>query len=222
MRQFRTILFILTIIHFCTLRTVGQSKSDEFNVNHGVMIDRINDTLKKNLQFLKFENSVGIVFPADYGKQKFGQNLSWQNFIFFTPDTTLIKTIETVMTNQYCNALQQFNKDVWERTFGFLKDDNDLKSIRLASKQMRQQNKSFKSRCQEWQFDLKFYDKQYVGYKTPDGENIIFIQLLDFREDPYKLRLLFNSSWIDGWHGWFETNTKRLHYHVDSKLLTIN
>lgn len=222
MKQIKTTLFILIIIYFCNLRTFGQSKADEFNVNHGVMVDRINDTLRKNLQFLKFQNSVGVIFPAVYGRQKFGHNLSWQNYIFFTPDTTLIKKLETVIANQYCTALHQFNKDVWERTFSFLKDENDIKSMKIAKKQMKQQNKSFRSRCPKWQSDLKYYDKQYVGYETSGGENIILIQLLDFREDPYNLKTIFDSSWIDGWHGWFETNTIRLHYHMDSKLLTIN
>ena len=223
MEKLKTILFTLTIIHFCTLRTIGQSKSDDkFNENHGVMVDRINDTLRRKLQILKFDNSVGIIFPADYGKQKFGQNLSFQNYIFFTPDTTLIKTLEIVMANQYCNASKQFNKEVWERTFSFLKDDHDIKGIRNARRQMKQQSKSFESRCSKWQADLKYYDKQYLGYKTSDGENIIYIQLLDFRQDPYKLKATFDSSWIDGWHGWFETNRLRLHYHVDNKLLTIN
>ena len=47
----------------------------------------------------------------------------------------------------------------------------------------------------------------------------------DFESSEYyqhKLKQYFSTAWIDGWHGWFETNTMRFHYHVDKKLITIN
>ncbi|MCX8020805.1 MAG: hypothetical protein N2747_09960 [Chitinophagaceae bacterium] len=199
-----------------------QTKEDLFDVNHGVSLLRIDSNLIKDIRFVHFDSSVGVNFPAEYAKQKFGKNIYWQKRSFFTPDTNLIKRIDTAITKQYCIATIKFITEGWQNTLENLKVDNDKKSLKRARKQMATQKKRFEKFCPQWQHDLIYHDRQYIGFITQDGEKIIYIQLLDFRQDPYNLKPAFSTSWIDGWHGWFETNTNRLHFHVEKGLLTIN
>jgi hypothetical protein len=221
MRPFTTILFFLMLIS-CKAQNENQTKEDAFNVSHGVAIDRIDSSLLREIQFVRFDNSEGVIFPAEYGKQKFGKNMWWGKRTFFTPDTNLIKLIDTAIINQYCVAMRRFNDAVWSRTIENLEADNEKKSLATAKQQMADDKKRFGKFCPQWQKELTYHDKQYIGFVTEEGERIIYIQLLDFRQDPYNLKPVFDVSWIDGWHGWFETNTKRLHYHVDKNQLTIN
>lgn len=221
MRSFTTILLFLTLIS-CKAQNKKQTKEDAFNVSHGVAIDRIDSSLLSEIRFVQFDNSEGVIFPAEYGKQKFGKNMWWGKRTFFTPNTSLIKQIDTAIINQYCIAMRRFNDAVWSRTIEILEDESDKKSLATAKQQMTEDKKRFEESCPKWQNELEYHDKQYIGFVTEQGEQIIYIQLLDFRQDPYKLKPVFSVSWIDGWHGWFETNTNRLHYHVDKNLLTIN
>jgi hypothetical protein len=216
-----TILLVLTIAG-CQAQNKEQAKEDAFNISHGVVVDKIDSNLLKDIRIVHFDSSNGLIFPGEYGKQKFGKNMGWERRTFFTIDTSLIKQIDTAIINQYCTAMRRFDDEVWNRTIESLKDDNDKKSLSRAKQQMALSKKRFQMNCPEWQEELKYYDKQYIGYSTEDGERIIYIQLLDFRQDPYNLKPLFSFSWIDGWHGWFETNTRRLHFHVATNLLTIN
>jgi hypothetical protein len=221
MRPVTTILFFLTLIS-CKAQNKKQPKEDAFNVSHGVAIERIDSSLLKKIQFIHFEYSEGVIFPAEYGKKKFGKNMWWEKRTFFTPHTKLIKQIDTAIINQYCVAMRSFNDAVWSRTIENMEEDNEKKSLATAKQQMAEDKKRFEKSCPQWQKELEYHDKQYIGFVTEEGERIIYIQLLDFRQDPYKLKPVFGISWIDGWHGWFETNTTRLHYHVDKNMLTIN
>jgi hypothetical protein len=221
MRSLSIILFLLTI-YGCKGQTPKQAKENAFNVSHGVALNRIDSNLKKDIRFVHFDSSIGVIFPADYGKQKFGSNIYWQKRTFFTPDTNLIKQIDTTIKNQYCIAMTRFDDAVWKRTLDNLKEDSESESLKRAKEQMTEQKKRFKKFCPKWQQDLIYHDRQYIGFITEDGDKIIYIQFLDFRQDPYNLKPAFEISWIDGWHGWFETNTNRLHFHVNKNLLTIN
>jgi len=221
MRHITTILFFLTLIG-CKTQNKKQTKEDSFYVIHGVAIDRIDSSLLNKIQFVSFEYSEGVIFPAEYGEQKFGNNMWWGKRTFFTPDTNLIKQIDTAIINQYCVAMKHFNDAVWGRTIENLEDDNEKVSLATAKQQMAEDKKRFEKTCPQLQKELEYHDKQYIGFVTEEGERIIYIQLLDFGQDPYKLKPVFGVSWIDGWHGWFETNTNRIHYHIDKKLLTIN
>jgi hypothetical protein len=221
MRPITTILFFLALVS-CKAQNRKLSKDDAFNVSHGVAIDKVDTSLIKEIRFVHFDNSEGVIFPAGYAKQKFGKNIWWEKRTFFTPDTNLIRKIDTAITNQYCDAMRRFNDAVWSRTIENLKGDRDKKSLATVRQQMADDKKQFEKSCPQWQKELQYHDKQYIGFVTEEGEHIIYIQLLDFRQDPYKLKPVFDISWIDGWHGWFETNTNRVHYHVDRNVLTIN
>ena len=215
------IIFFLLIIFSCKGQT-QQTKDDAFNVSHGVSIAKIDSSLLKDVRIVYFDSSAGVIFPKEYAQKKFGKTIGWEKYVFFTPDTTLIKEIDTEIVKQYCIAMTRFSNAGWDQTLDNLKKDNDKKSLKRAKQQMATQKQRFEKFCPQWQHDLVYHDRQYIGYITDSGEKIIYVQFLDFRQDPYKLKPAFGVSWIDGWRGWFETNTNRLHYHVDKKLLTVN
>ncbi len=221
MRHSVSILIFLTISS-CTAQTKKQTKEDGFDVSHGVSLDKIDSSLLKDIRYVHFDSSIGVIFPAEYGKKIFGKINGWGKRVFFTPDTTLVKQINAAIMSQYCIAMTRFDSAVWSRTLDNLKEDDNKKSLKQAKEQMVDHKERFEKLCPQWQHDLIYYDRQYVGFITEEGDKMIYIQFLDFRQDPYKLKQAFGISWIGGWHGWFETNTNRLHFHVDKNLLTIN
>lgn len=116
----------------------------------------------------------------------------------------------------------KFQKRTWKQTLEIHKEEGlrkDLKKIRQQQKGQLDRHNKF---CSQQQEQLTVKDKQVIAYKSSSGDTILFIQTIDFRQDPYKLKQHFTTSWIDGWHGWFETNTMSFHYHADKRLLTIN
>ena len=221
MRTFNLLILLLTITG-CTAQKQKQKNEDAFNVSHGVVIKPVDSALIKEIRYIYFDNSRGVIFPAEYGRQMFGKDIYSQQRTFFTPDTLLIKNIDTAIINQYCKAAIRFSDSGWKRTIESLKEDNDIEGLKRAEMQMKKSQEQFNKFCPKWQQDLKYFDKQFIGFINGAGEKIIYIQLCDFRQDPYKLKSILNTAWVDGWHGWFETNTKRLHYHLDTNKLTIN
>ena len=217
-----SIILLLVILYSCKGQAPKQTNYDTFNVSHGVALDKIDSNLLKDIRFVHFDSSIGVIFPKEYAKKRFGKTLGWEKYVFFSPDTALIKQIDTAIINQYCVAMIRFDSAVWSRTLENLKGDINKKSLARAKKQMAEQQQRFEKSCTQWQHDLMYQDRQYIGYITDSGDKIIYIQFLDFRQDPYKLKSAFSTSWINGWHGWFETNTNRLRFHVDKNLLTIN
>jgi len=213
-------MFVLFLLF--TISALAQKQPNaRFNVNHGVFLNKIDSAIAKKIKITNFNNNtVGVVFPAEYGKQLFGDNKWFAGYTFITPDTDLVKSIDNELFNQYCRAVSHLNDLNWQDIIAGSQDD--AKELARIKKDRRKDLREIAKYCPIWRENLKYYDKQYIGYKTPSGEEIIFIQLLDFREDPYHLKPAFYRSWIDGWHGWFETNLRVLHFHVEKKLVTVN
>ena len=204
------------------LSVLGQTTDDRFNVNHGVSISKVDSSLKSKLQLLQFDSSIGIVFPAEYATTILSQNYDWQNKQTFTPDTSLIKIVENEIPRQYCRANKTFEDSNWRYEKASYFRIREHKEFKKAKKRYNYWLKLIDTACPKWKHDLIYFDKQFMGYISAIGERIILIQLCDFRQDPYLLKSIFNESWIDGWHGWFETNRRLLHFNVDKNLLTIN
>jgi hypothetical protein len=190
--------------------------------NYGVALRVIDDSIRKDIVILKFEYSQAVIFPASYAQKLFGNQRHWDEYRFYTPDSALVRRIDKEILDQYCAASTRFNDSTWKNTIAYSETANDKLSLKLAKKQMLEFKQRFAKYCERWKANGKYWSKQYIGYLNPQGEKMIYVQLLDFRIDPYQLQGRFESSWIDGWHGWFETNRKTMHYHVDKHLLTIN
>jgi hypothetical protein len=207
---------------FFNMSVHGQTKDDRFNVNYGVSITKIDSSLKSEIQFLQFDSSIGVVFPAKYTEIALSQNNDWKNKQAFTPDTSLIRIVENEIARQYCQANKTFEDSTWRYEKASYFRIREHKEFKQAKNRYHKSLNFIDKFCPKWKHDLIYFDKQFMGYISATGERIILIQLCDFRQDPYLLKSRFNESWIDGWHGWFETNRRLLHFNVDKNLLTIN
>ena len=216
----KTLIIISSlIIGHCSF---GQQTEDKFNVDHGVSLKCADSSEKENIYILKFDTSKAVVFPATYAKNLFGHSDQYKEATFFKPDSNLVKVALTELENQYCTSLLMFRKRTWQNTIDIHKEDGLRKELRKIKKQQKKQLKLHNKFCPLQREQLNFKDKQVIAFYRPSGDTLLYIQILDFRQDPYKLQPHFMTSWINGWHGWFETNTMRFHFHADKKLLTIN
>lgn len=200
-------LFLL----FTCVACKAQKKEKSF----GVVLFPADKIISKNIHLVKAGNTTSVIFPAAYGKKQFGR--LHPGMVFFTPDTNLVKRINNEIIYQYCKANERFLTNFWQNNLKVSKGDtiNLNKSIEVSKLESSKY-------CDLWQVNSAFYDKQFVGYFSKKGEKILLIKLIDFRQDPYKLKSNLAITWIDGWHGWFYSNIIQLHYHVDKDLLTID
>ncbi len=200
----------------------GQNQKGAVGENYGVSLKKGDSTDLSATVIFPFDSSEVTIFPASYAFKVFRSSEQYKNVQFITPDTGLVKEALAQLNKQYCNALLKFQKRTWIQTVEIHKEEGLQKELKKIKQQQKAQLNRHKKFCSQQQEQLTVKDKQIIAYKNASGDTILFIQTLDFRQDPYKLRQHFTTSWIDGWHGWFETNTMRFHYHADKKLLTIN
>lgn len=200
----------------------GQQTEDKFNVSHGVSLKSADSLEKQSISILKFDSSKVVVFPGTYAKKIFGVFDQYKDVTFFNPDSIRVKIALAELENQYCTSILMFTKRTWQHTIDTHKEDGLRKELGKIKAQQKEQLKLHNKFCPSQREQLAFKDKQVIAFYRPSGDTLVYIQILDFRQDPYKLQPYLMTSWIDGWHGWFETNTMRFHYHAGKKLLTIN
>jgi hypothetical protein len=216
----KTLIFISAIFfgHF----SFGQNINGAVEEYYGVSLQRGDSIDLSNTHIIRHDSAEVTIFPSSYASKVFGRSDQYLKVQFLTVDTGLVETTLTELNRQYCNAILKFSERTWRQTIQIHKEDGlrkDLKKIKSQQKVRLDRHHKF---CPQQQKQLSVKDKQIIGYRNASGDTILLIQVLDFRQDPYKLKPRFSTAWIDGWHGWFETNTMRFHYHVDRKLITIN
>jgi hypothetical protein len=170
------------------------------------------DSISENVVEIKFKNCRFVAFPRRYSEELFGREKT-----YFIPDSITIEYINENIDDQYCNSSHRFMENYFNI---ILKDDGY--DNRVLKKEYRKFKRDDLKTCLKTTNKLNHFDKQLIGYINEFGEKIIMIQMIDFSEDPYNLKSQFNNSWICGWHGWFETNVRRVHFHLESKRFTIN
>jgi len=200
----------------------GQKQDGAVEENYGVSLKKGDSTDLSNTVVFGVDSAEVAILPASYAFKIFGRSDQYKNVQFITADIGLVKAALTELNMQYCNALLKFNKRTWQQTIQIHKEDGLRKGLKKIRKQQKEQLDRHDKFCPQQQKQLAFKDKQVVAYRNASGDTILFIQILDFRQDPYKLKQHFATAWIDGWHGWFETNTMGFHYHENGKLITIN
>lgn len=196
----RTIIAYLFFIFLVTA-----CRSSRFNESHGIVIEPISEEIKKDLKVIKLKKSIGVIFPKEY-KVKFNQDIY---DIRFTPTEKEIREAEVEINKQYLetdkNFLYKQNFEVSVNTDWNLQErqKNYINQIKWAKKEAKR--------------SIKF-DRQYIGYIV-NGKKKLLINFLDFSKDPYHLKSQISNSFIDGWHGWFETNTRMKVYTFTTKKL---
>ena len=211
-RNFICLIILLVFITSCIFH-----KRVVFAEGGGVFIDTIDSSLKQDGRIVRLGQTIGVAFPAEYSKKRFAN--SSEKKIFFTPDTDLIKRIDKEANDQYCNAQERHDEIYFGKGLHRTKPDS-LNTI-LSNEEKESIDKLSMYDCLFWLKNYVYYDKQYIGYTNVSGEKIIWIKLIDFREDPHKLKQYLTTSWIDGWHGWFYSNVREMYYHVNKNLITI-
>lgn len=188
-------------------------EDDFFDTNYGVFLEKIDSSLLNKIRVIKFSNSEGVIFPAEYADNLIGRGEN-----AFDPDSLSIVLAEKELVKQYCLARNKFDDNRLKE----FSEYNEPKEFRRHKKYYRKQKKLTKKHCSKWQNDVLVSDKQIIGYTNEEGEKILWIKILDFREDPYELKKLFYTSWIDGWHGWFETNVRYMNFHLKNNEITVH
>ncbi len=183
-------------------------RSSKFNENHGIVIEPISDELKKKILIIELDKSIGIIFPAEY-KVNFNRDQLKNRF---TPTEKEIKKAEIEIPKQYLDADRKFIYDqVYVRTeeiYGDQKIDKQKTYSDLMKWPIKEAKRSPK------------FDRQYIGF-IENGEKKLLIQFIDFSKDPYNLRKQLKTSFIGGWHGWFDTNVKKKVYNLNTDKLTV-
>ena len=216
----KTLLLIVAIV--IGQFSYGQNENRAVESNYGLSLKKGDSIDLKTTAIFHFQNSEVAAFPASYAFKVFGSSDQYKDVTFITPDSSLIRAALTTLNEQYCNALSKFNRRNMQQTIDIHKKDGLREDLRKIRKQQKEQVKRHNHFCPEQQKQLQVKDKQIIAYRHASGDTILFIQTIDFRHDPYKLKTFLSTTWIDGWHGWFETNTESFHYHSGGKLLTIN
>jgi hypothetical protein len=210
---YATIILLLSACH--------TRKTTQVFEGGGSYVDVIDSSLKKDIQFMLFGKSVGVVFPAEYCEKHFGKRGWAADKKFFTPDTIAIRIAVREMNSQYCPshkiALAKFYFNI----------NIDSINIDSAVKKKYELHKSkieefYKHDCDFWINNYPYYDKQFIAYTTLTGEKIIQIKLIDFRNDPNHMKPYFDVSWIEGWHGWFYSNVREEEFNLTKNTLIPN
>jgi len=212
MKNISKILLIFIVV-FCN----AQDDDEFFNENFGVFTEKIDSSLWEKIKYVRFSESEGAIFPSKFTKTLIGQNKK-----AFDPDTATVKLAESELVKQYCTAHRNFNEKIKSNTLRNLYLSSDFKSIRDYKKQIQNEKRILKKYCTKWQNDVLQSDKQIIGYVNEKGEKLLWIKIVDFREDPYNLKPQFYTSWIDGSHGWFETNLEHMIFHLKDNRITVN
>lgn len=179
-------------------------------------------TIRSKIIIVHFDNSLGTIFPAEYAQILFGDNINWRNKTFITLDSALIKKIDITFIQQYCIANLDFMNYKWNLDKAYLLDNVSKIEYRKAKRFHKNQLKLLEKFCPQRQKDIAFKFKQYLGFMNEKGERVIYIQLINFKDDQYNLISHFTKDWIDGFGEWFESNTEKFYYNIDNDRLSIN
>lgn|GEM_PF-3507495 len=183
----------------------------------GSYLQTADSSLIQDIRILKFDNSVGVIFPAGFAEKLIGAKDSG-NITSFTPDTNLIRRVNKEIDYQYCRVSESATLSLFTKLANGSKPDSVRRSL---SKEMTNSvNNISVERCLYWQGNGTYYDRQFFGVVMPNGEKVITIKLIDFRQDPHGLKRFLLNTWINGWHGWFYDNVQQLSFNVNKNQLS--
>ncbi|MBA5629138.1 hypothetical protein [Moheibacter lacus] len=156
---------------------------------------------EKNIKIYTYKNSKVVIFPKEYDLGKFEDSIQ-----FFTPTFEIVEKV--------LGRVERKNFKMWKENYNwFYRPNKDMD--KLIKRQLREEKK----------YSIEEFEKiagkpttiiQIFGGQM-EGEKYLSIQLLDFSSDPYNLQPIALKSYIDGWHGWFETNRKIIIYNLDER-----
>lgn len=167
---------------------------------------------KKDILVIDNGKFKSVIFQSEYAKE-FSKTDTTQ-FVFFDIDIETVKYINKNLNTEYCNAVYKWEKKNWDAIIETVKQYQD----KYLLEEYEYFNKSSLKDCNEKINDLDFYDRQLIGINSPSGKKVIYIQLLDLREDTENLKVSLEKQFIVGSHGFFESpKRKSIQFLVEEK-----
>ncbi len=203
----------IIILLFCsiTLSYSGSCNVHEKNYN-GI---EFNDTT--NAVEIQLGQITGFVFSKAYCKQYFkGKNIG------FDLTRENIEELEIELNRQYVSASERFMNIRFQEMYAMKAHYPDAYDWKGLKKSERQNRKYYRKNGHKIKERLNHSVRQYLAYVSASGEKIVKIILVDFRDDPDNFRADVDKNLILGCGGWFDTNVTQMHYHLDSKKITVN
>lgn len=200
------------------------SQNPPGTIGVGIVTERVDSTIVKLIKVFNTGQSNIIAFPAEYSQKRDERSTDTaEQRTYFTPDSMTLIKMNEALKNQYCDAKRyrattSYNHMI--KLFGKEWGQSYIKEQKIA---MKNELDFIDKNCSQRKVDLDSIDKQIIGFVSPKYKGkVLFIQLCDFRDDPYKLRERAKKQMIDGWHGWFETNLETFYYNVDQNKLSVH
>lgn len=218
--KYISLVFISTMFH---LLAFCQNEVPDRGV--GIITEYVDSSVVKKIVILNTGEGKIIMFPPDYFTHTLGgyRGSTEDKKAYFMPDTLTLLHMNEDLKLQYCDALcyrvnvsLQFSKDhFWKKMSKQRRKEEEASFTRWLN--------YIDSTCNSQTLALDSMYKQVQAYKSDKykGE-VLYIQLLDFREDPYNLKERSKRQIIDGWHGWFETNIEGFYYNIKQRKLSVH
>src|SRR5690606_7640552 len=206
---------ILTILLWVSIPSYSQNSP---TIGVGIVREKVDSSIVKSIKIISTGIGNIVAFPAEYSNQKesdYPDSVKRQR-IYFTPDSMTLLVMNEELKKQYCSALRYQVEESYSSSLKlFGKNKFDEQSFRRWRNQVN-------STCAGEAVALDSMFKQVIAFSSEKyNGNVLYIQLIDFRDDPYKLQERSKTQMIDGWHGWFETNIKSFYYHLGQRKLSV-
>jgi hypothetical protein len=186
-------------------------------------LERVDTAVAKSILTVAAGQSSIIAFPAQYSRKYLEGSADFKDCSYFIPDSTTLIKMNDALKTQYCDAkrYRATRSYTWMiKEFG---KEYGKKYIREQKQAMKSDLDFIDKICDQKRVDLDSIDKQVIAFTSAKYKGkVLLIQLLDFRDDPYKLKELSRVQFIDGWHGWFETNREWLYYNIEENKLSVH
>lgn len=207
---------IVTILFLASFASYSQNSP---TLGVGIVLEKIDSNIAKSIKIIGTGIGNIVGFPAEYSNRKesdYPDSLKRER-VYFTPDSLTLLAMNEELKKQYCSALRYQVEESYQsslRLFGKNKFDEE------SFKRWRNQ---VNSTCGGEAAALDSMCKQVIAFSSEKyNGNVLYIQLIDFRDDPYKLKERSKKQVIDGWHGWFETNIKSFYYNIGQRKLSVH
>lgn len=207
------LLFVLAALSLSINTSVYSHK--QFSYCLGI---ESNDTLNPtNAVEVQLGQITGFIFSKDYVTKYFkgtnqGLDLSKE----------IIEELETELRRQYIESSKRFMKIRYQEMYAMKvhrPDAYDWKELKKSERQLWKYYRKNKTKILAF---LNYSVRQYMGYVKVSGEKIVKIILIDLRDDPDNFSADVARALILGCGDWFEANVKQMHFHLDSKKITVN
>lgn len=211
--------FVLTFI-----TASGYSQNPPGTIGVGIVTERVDSTIVRMIKVIRAGQSDIIAFPAAYSeKRNEGSADTAEQRTYFTPDSMTLIKMNEALKSQYCDAKRYRATTSYNHMIELFGKEWGKSYINEQKKAMKNELDYIDKNCTQKKIDLDSIDKQVIAFTSNKYKgNVLFIQLCDFRDDPYKLKERAKKQMIDGWHGWFETNLETFYYNIEQNKLSVH